>query len=155
MAETGGQIPYSEVQKRHTENRSAPVHWSWKSLSDALATADHTPYGTLLTLTSPDGDHQIVPGTSMTFQVVRPCQRTKAHAHAWWHLFFARSGTGSVVFDEIDDATTLNKGDILLIPAWRIHYFVNEAMHDDFVLLNMSNLPQQAALGNLLSEEKV
>lgn len=154
IIESGGQLPYREFRMRHPTESAAPVHWSWKSLADALAAADHTEYGDL-TLTKPDGDHQVVPGNSLTYQVVRPGERTNPHRHTWWHLYFNRSGSGSVVFDDIEDATEMNVGDVLLIPAWCVHHFENDAPREDLVLLNMSNLPQQSGLGNLFSEEKV
>ncbi|OKJ99619.1 hypothetical protein AMK26_26735 [Streptomyces sp. CB03234] len=132
--------------------KPSPVVWQWENLAKELEAAEHTEYGTL-TLASPEGRHEIVPGTSMTFQVVRPGGRTTPHAHSWWHLYFVRSGAGTVVFDETGESTELSGGDILLIPAWSAHHFENHEADGDLLLLNMSNLPQLAAIHNNFSEE--
>ncbi|MFJ1748807.1 cupin domain-containing protein [Streptomyces sp. NPDC088116] len=151
--------------------------WQWENLAGELQAAEHTEYGTL-TLAAPDGGHEIVPGTSMTFQAVRPGDRTTPHSHSWWHLYFVRSGSGAVVFDETGDTAALSEGDILLIPAWSVHHFENGGVGndgsqngafkngafengafknggtaDDLLLLNMSNLPQLALLDNKFSKE--
>lgn len=148
----GGRFPYPELRRRNTREPAEPVLWQWRTLADDISSAEHTEYGTL-TLSTPDGGHEVLPGTSMTFQVVKPGGRTTSHAHSWWHLYFVRSGQGSLVFTELGDTAELNAGDIVLIPAWVMHRFENHGAADDLVLLNMSNLPQQAGLGNLLSRE--
>ncbi|MFJ2816272.1 cupin domain-containing protein [Streptomyces sp. NPDC087294] len=130
-----------------------PVVWQWKTLAKEIEAAEHTPYGTL-TLAAPDGRHEIVPGTSMTFQAVRPGERTTPHAHSWWHLYFVRSGAGSVIFDDTLETAELSEGDIMLIPAWAMHHFENQAGEKDLLLLNMSNLPQLAGLHINFSEER-
>lgn len=151
--QTGSQFPYPEFRKRYAKERPSPVIWQEKTVAEELDAAEHTEYGSL-TLSKPDGAHEIVPGTSMTFQVVKPGGHTTPHAHSWWHLYFVRSGTGVVVFDDTRETAELNAGDIMLIPAWSVHRFENRGTQEDMVLLNMSNLPQQADLRNLLSEEK-
>lgn len=150
--QTGSHFPYPEFRRRYPEHSSSPVIWQWKTLAEELAAAEHTEYGTL-TLSMPDGAHQAIPGTAMTFQVVPPGGRTPPHSHSWWHLYFARSGKGSVVFDGSRDAAELNVGDIMLIPAWSAHHFENQGVQEDLVLLSMTNLPQQADLSNLISRE--
>ncbi len=148
---TGSQLPYPEFRRRHETERPSPVVWQWKTLAEELGAAEHTEYGTI-TLSTPDGGHEIVPGTAMTFQVVKPGDRTTPHSHSWWHVYFVRSGAGSVVFDGSDEAAELNTGDIMHIPAWAVHHFENRGVEEDLVLLNMSNYPQQSGLGNLLSK---
>ncbi|MFD9094943.1 cupin domain-containing protein [Streptomyces collinus] len=152
--QTGRQFPYLEFRRRHVRETPAPVVWPWETLAGELAEAEHSEYGTL-TLAGPDGGHEIVPGTSMTFQSVRPGERTTPHAHSWWHLYFVRSGSGVLVLDETDESTELSDGDVLLIPAWWAHHFENRGTEGDLLLLNMSNLPQQAALHNKFSREGI
>ncbi|MFM9371523.1 cupin domain-containing protein [Streptomyces sp. Da 82-17] len=149
---TGSQFPYPEFRKRHAQQRPAPIVWQWENLAKELAAAEHTQYGTV-TLAAPDGDHQVVPGTSMTFQSVRPGERTTPHTHSWWHLYFVRAGFGVVVFDETEETVELSDGDIMLIPAWHVHHFENRGSDGDLLLLNMSNLPQLADLHNKFSKE--
>ncbi|AWT44776.1 MULTISPECIES: cupin domain-containing protein [Streptomyces] len=150
--QTGSQSPYAEFRKRHVRQQPSPVVWQWENLAKELEAAEHTEYGTL-TLAAPGGSHEIVPGTSMTFQVVRTGDRTTTHAHSWWHLYFVRSGAGTVIFDETGESAELTGGDILLIPAWSAHHFENHEADEDLLLLNMSNLPQLAAIHNNFSEE--
>ncbi|WP_280719452.1 cupin domain-containing protein [Kitasatospora sp. MAP5-34] len=126
--------------------------WQWEALAEALEAAEHTEYGTL-TLATPGGSHEIVPGTSMTFQAVRPGERSTPHSHSWWHLYFVRSGSGTVIFDETRETAELSEGDILLIPAWSVHHFENREAGGDLLLLNMSNLPQLAGLHINFSKE--
>lgn len=147
----GQQFPYPEFRRRHARPQPEPVLWQWEALAEELRVTEHTEYGTI-TLARPDGGHEVVPGTSMTFQAVRPGERTTPHSHTWWHLYFVRSGTGTVVFHESGDTTGLSEGDILLIPAWTVHHFENGAGDADLLLLNMSNLPQLAALHNNFSK---
>ncbi|WP_329164217.1 cupin domain-containing protein [Streptomyces sp. NBC_01387] len=114
--------------------------------------AEHTEYGTL-TLAMPEGSHEIFPGASMTLQAVRPGESTTPHSHSWWHLYFIRSGSGVVVFDETQETVELSEGDVMLIPAWSVHHFKNGEADGDLLLLNMSNLPQMSGLHNKFSKE--
>jgi gentisate 1,2-dioxygenase len=148
----GSQFPYREFRKRYPSEPASAVIWQWNALAGELDATEHTEYGTL-TLSTPGGAHEIVPGTAMTFQIVKPGKRTTSHSHSWWHLYFVRSGSGSVISDDLHDAAELNAGDIMLIPAWSVHHFENRRAQEDLVLLNISNLPQQADLRNLLSKE--
>lgn len=147
---TGNLRPYPEFREHYPRDPAAPVIWQWKTVSEELGGAEHTEYGTV-TLSTPDGSFEVIPGTSMTFQVVKPGERTTPHSHTWWHLYLVRSGAGSVVFDESHGATEVDSGDVVLIPAWAVHHFENRGADEDLLLINISNLPQQAALHNLIS----
>ena len=69
-------------------------------------------------------------------------ERTRPHAHSWWHLFFVRAGSARAVLKS-HASRALAEGDLLLVPAWTDHHFENDSPKD-LVLLSMSNLPQQA-----------
>lgn len=148
----GGQVSYPEYRTRYSGERSLPVIWHWRALANELASTEHTEYGTL-TLAMPSGVNEVLPGMSLTIQVVPPGGRTTPHSHSWWHLYVVHSGTGSLIFDELPDAAGLEAADLVLIPAWSVHHFENREAPDDLVLLSMTNLPQQAILSNLLSRE--
>lgn len=150
--QSGRQFPYPEFRKRHVQERPEPVVWPWETLAKEIEAAEHTPYGTV-TLAAPGGDHEVIPGTSMTFQSVRPGESTTPHTHSWWHLYFVRSGSGVLVFDETAETVALGDGDIVLIPAWHVHHFENHGADTELLLLNMSNLPQMAGLHNKFSKE--
>ncbi len=151
--QSGSQLPYPEFRARHAAKKASPVMWQWKWLAGELEAAEHSERGTIA-LSRPGGTDEIVPGTAVAFQIVRPGDRTTPHTHAWWHLYVVRSGTGTVVFEESDEAADLTTGDIMLIPAWSTHYFENLGTREDLVLLNVTNLPQQADLYNFLVREK-
>ncbi|MGX1885820.1 cupin domain-containing protein [Streptomyces sp. NPDC055287] len=150
--QAGSQFPYLEFRKRHGREQPSPVVWQWENLAKEIEAAEHTEYGTL-TLSSPGGGHEIVPGASMTFQAVPPGDRTTPHSHSWWHLYFVRSGSGTVIFDETGETAEMSDGDIMLIPAWCVHHFENRESQETLLLLNMSNLPQLAGLYNNFSKE--
>jgi gentisate 1,2-dioxygenase len=146
----GSQFPYPELRQRYDTTPASPILWQWKTLAKELAVAEHTEYGSL-SLSTQDGQHEIVPGAAMTFQVVAPGGRTTPHQHAWWHLYFVQAGSGTAIFAD-DGTAELDTGDVMLIPAWSMHRFENHSTRD-MVLLNMSNQPQQAALSNYKVEQ--
>lgn len=142
-----------ERYRAHFEPRAGKaVHWSCSAIADALAAAPQTERGsvTLSTDGSPAGC-EMIPGLAINVQVVPVGGSTRAHAHAWWHLFFVRSGSARGVVGS-EGARRLGAGDLLLVPAWNDHCFDNDGS-EDLVLLSMSNLPQQAALANHLARE--
>ena len=151
----GSQLPYPEFRRNYLTRRRSPIIWPGDALAKELDQAEHNEYGRL-TLSAPDGGLEVLPGTSMTLQVVRPGDATTPHEHAWWHLYFVRSGAGTAVFDEPDGPVRVGDGDILFIPAWVAHHLENDAESgQDLILLNMSNLPQQSELNNLRSKEGI
>lgn len=152
--QTGSRFPYPEFRKHQAQNQPVPVVWQWTTLAKELEAAEHTEYGTL-TLGAPEGSHEIIPGTSITLQAVRPGDRTTPHSHSWWHLYFVQSGSGTVIFDTTRETAELSEGDIMFIPAWIVHHFENRDADGELLLFNMSNLPQLAGLHNDFSKQHV
>jgi gentisate 1,2-dioxygenase len=86
-------------------------------------------------------------------QVVKPGAATRPHAHAWWHLFVVQAGQGTMRLGDAETPTSLDRGDVVMVPAWCAHSIENRAKQDDLILMSLTNLPQQAGLSNLLAKE--
>lgn len=148
----GTAMAYEEYREHFKPETSAPVHWRWGAIADKLNAGKHGERGSLtLSLSGAAQDCELLPGMAINVQVVPNGGRTRAHAHSWWHLFFVRSGSARAHLRD-QEPREIEAGDVLLVPAWTDHFFINES-GSDLVLLSMSNLPQQAALANHLARE--
>ncbi|HEY0523486.1 MAG TPA: cupin domain-containing protein [Stellaceae bacterium] len=150
----GSVFPYLDYREHYSREQPKPAVWRWTELAERIAGSHHNERGslTLSTAAGTAGGCEIIAGMAISIQVVKPRERTRPHAHAWWHLFFVQNGTGTATFGEQQDATPLNRGDLILVPAWSAHHFENLGA-DDLILMSMTNLPQQAKLSNLLARE--
>lgn len=90
---------------------------------------------------------EVTPGMAIAMQWLNPGVMLKGHAHSWWHLFVIQSGSGLLTLDEADEVN-VSPGDVLLVPAWTTHGFVNPSTSTPLAMLNMSNMPQMALLSN-------
>ncbi|MHC8368475.1 cupin domain-containing protein [Pseudomonas sp. ZT5P21] len=90
---------------------------------------------------------KLTPGMAVSMQWLKPGTALNGHAHAWWHLFIIQSGSGTLTLGDAD-AVYINPGDVLLVPAWTRHGFVNTSATEPLAMLNMSNMPQMAQLSN-------
>lgn len=148
----GQAVAYHHYRECFHPRLASAVHWAWSDIAQTLAACAPSERGSLTLSTSgqPE-DCQILPGIALNVQVVPAGTGTRAHAHAWWHLFLVHAGCGNVVLGG-QPARPLQPGDILLVPAWVAHHFHNG--HDaPLLLLSLSNLPQQSALSNHLARE--
>jgi gentisate 1,2-dioxygenase len=90
---------------------------------------------------------EVTPGMAIAMQWLHPGVELKGHAHSWWHLFVIQSGTGLLTLGDADEVS-VSPGDVLLVPAWTTHGFVNTSASEPLAMLNMSNMPQMALLSN-------
>lgn len=90
---------------------------------------------------------KLTPGMAVSMQWLKPGTELKGHAHSWWHLFIIQSGSGELTLGAAD-AVSVSPGDVLLVPAWTSHGFVNTSATESLAMLNMSNMPQMALLSN-------
>ncbi|MHC8322177.1 cupin domain-containing protein [Pseudomonas sp. GB2N2] len=90
---------------------------------------------------------KLTPGMAVSMQWLKPGTTLVGHAHAWWHLFIIQSGGGALTLGDADEVS-VNPGDVLLVPAWTRHGFVNTSATEPLAMLNMSNMPQMAQLSN-------
>lgn len=90
---------------------------------------------------------EVTPGMAMAMQWLKPGAVLNGHAHSWWHLFVIQSGSGALTLGDADEVT-VSIGDVLLVPAWTKHGFVNTSAVEPLAMLNMSNMPQMALLSN-------
>lgn len=90
---------------------------------------------------------KLTPGMAVSMQWLKPGAVLDGHAHAWWHLFIIQSGSGALSLGDADEVS-VSPGDVLLVPAWTRHGFVNTSATEPLAMLNMSNMPQMAQLSN-------
>lgn len=88
---------------------------------------------------------KLTPGMAVSMQWLKPGTTLNGHAHCWWHLFIIQSGTGALTLGEADEVS-VSPGDVLLVPAWTRHGFINTSATEPLAMLNMSNMPQIAQL---------
>jgi gentisate 1,2-dioxygenase len=91
---------------------------------------------------------KLTPGMAVSMQWLKPGAVLNGHAHSWWHLFIIQSGSGALTLSDADEVS-VSIGDVLLVPAWTRHGFVNTSDDEPLTMLNMSNMPQMASLSNL------
>ncbi|HEY1609778.1 MAG TPA: cupin domain-containing protein [Paraburkholderia sp.] len=151
----GRLFDYHQYRAYFVDAEPAVVGWSWAETAAALMASPHGERGTF-TLSS-DGTAsgcEILPGMAINVQVVQAGQSTRAHAHAWWHLFVVQSGSGVAHLGATGTPRQLAERDLLMVPAWCEHAFQCDEQAD-LVLFSMSNLPQQTRLGNQKAHEPV
>jgi gentisate 1,2-dioxygenase len=90
---------------------------------------------------------EVTPGIAVAMQWLKPGVVLNGHSHSWWHLFIIQSGSGALTLGDADEVN-VNTGDVLLVPAWTRHGFVNTSTTEPLAMLNMSNMPQMALLSN-------
>mgnify|MGYP003460546326 FL=1 len=88
---------------------------------------------------------QLTPGMAVSMQWLKPGTVLNGHVHAWWHLFIIQSGSGALTLGDADEVG-VSAGDVLLVPAWTRHGFVNTSATEPLAMLNMSNMPQMELL---------
>ena len=90
---------------------------------------------------------RLTPGMAVSMQWLIPGSALQGHVHCWWHLFVIQSGTGTLTLDD-EAPVIIGQGDVLLVPAWARHGFVNTSSTEPLAMLNMSNMPQMALLSS-------
>ncbi|MHC8290768.1 cupin domain-containing protein [Pseudomonas sp. XS1P51] len=90
---------------------------------------------------------KLTPGMAVSMQWLKPGSALNGHAHSWWHLFIIQSGSGTLTLGDADEVSVC-PGDVLLVPAWTRHGFVNTSATEPLAMLNMSNMPQMALLSH-------
>jgi gentisate 1,2-dioxygenase len=90
---------------------------------------------------------KLTPGMAVSMQWLIPGTELIGHAHAWWHLFIVQSGSGTMTLGDADEVS-ISPGDVMLVPAWTRHGFVNSRATEPLAMLNLSNMPQMMLLSN-------
>ncbi|MHC8316057.1 cupin domain-containing protein [Pseudomonas sp. LB3P31] len=91
---------------------------------------------------------KLTPGVAVSMQWLKPGSTLNGHAHAWWHLFIIQSGCGVLTLGDAEEVRA-STGDVLLVPAWTRHGFVNTSTSEALAMLNISNMPQLALLSSI------
>jgi gentisate 1,2-dioxygenase len=95
---------------------------------------------------------EVTPGMGMAMQWLKPGTTLDGHSHAWWHLFVIQSGSGTLTLGDADPVN-IGPGDVLLVPAWTTHGFVNTHDSEPLAMLNMSNMPQRSQLSSFADSQ--
>lgn len=150
----GAVFPYTKYRAHFNSRPPHAVTWKWADIVNSLKDSTHTERGTL-TLTS-NGEAEgceLLPGAAVSLQIVKAGESTRPHAHSWWHFFVVQNGTGTMTLGAGQTSTSLNRGDVVIVPAWCAHSIQNGSLQDDLILMSLTNLPQQAGLSNLFAQE--
>ena len=97
---------------------------------------------------------ELVPGMAMAMQWLEPGHTLQGHSHSWWHLFIIQRGLGELLIGD-RDPLPISPGDVLMIPAWTDHGFVNTSSTEPLSMLNLSNMPQISALANFFTVSSI
>jgi len=151
----GTVYPYSSYREHFCQHGGPEAAtWKWADLVAMLSASRHTERGTLTLSTIGNAEGcELLPGAAISLQVVKPASSTRPHTHSWWHLFIVQAGSGTMYLGRAQEPTSLNRGDLVLVPAWCLHAITNLSNTDDLILMSLTNLPQQAALDNLRAHE--
>ncbi|UUQ66611.1 cupin domain-containing protein [Pseudomonas fuscovaginae UPB0736] len=126
----------------------------WKGADLANLQRDMQPGDTDIVALSSEssiGGCEILPGTVISMQWLNPGSTLNQHAHTWWHLFIIQSGQGQLTLGDAQPVP-VSAGDVIVVPAWNSHGFVNGSVDEALVMLNISNMPQVAALSNFADQ---
>jgi gentisate 1,2-dioxygenase len=94
------------------------------------------------------------PGISLTIQSVQAGTRLPPHRHSFWHLYTVLDGSGGILVEDDIQPLPLASNDWIFIPAWCAHALDNSDGRVPLVLAALQNLPQSAAIGSLLRQER-
>ncbi|MGN7126754.1 cupin domain-containing protein [Methylorubrum thiocyanatum] len=151
----GGLIPFARYLDLAKRPKQSAVIWDWKHISEANCHHVATERGTSA-LVRPDATESptIAPGISAAIQVVAAGSRTSSHAHSFWHIYVVQGGRGK--FEDGTEAgqRSISDGDIIYVPAWCDHLFINDDGDGPLVLLALQNLPAMADAGSLARSEE-
>jgi gentisate 1,2-dioxygenase len=144
----GAFFSYDEFRKSLHYQSASPRVWKGAELADMRQTLE----GSEVDIVALAHDKsikgcEVTPGMAMAMQWLKPGAVLNGHAHSWWHLFVIQSGCGALTLGDADEVT-VSLGDVLLVPAWTKHGFVNTSAVEPLAMLNMSNMPQMALLSN-------
>lgn len=142
----GGYFPYQAFRESLNRPPLSARVWRCDDLADQRRSleAGNVDIVALAHHNSTDGCN-LLSGMAVSMQWLKPGGTLNGHAHAWWHLFIIQSGSGELTLGDAQ-AVTVSTGDVLLVPAWTRHGFINSSSQP-LAMLNLSNMPQMAQLG--------
>jgi gentisate 1,2-dioxygenase len=145
----GGFFSYKEFRQSLNKPSVSAQVWKGTELADMRQHLDSSDVDIVaLAHDSSSEGCKLTPGMAVSMQWLKPGSTLEGHAHSWWHLFIIQSGNGALTLGDAD-AVSVSPGDLLLVPAWTRHGFVNTSPTEPLVMLNMSNMPQMAQLSML------
>ena len=143
----GGYFPYQAFRESLNRPPKTAKVWRRDELAELRQSLDASDVDivALAQHNSTDGCN-LMPGMAVSMQWLKPGSALNGHAHAWWHLFIIQSGSGELTLGDAQ-AVSVSTGDVLLVPAWTRHGFVNSSSQP-LAMLNISNMPQMAQLSS-------
>jgi gentisate 1,2-dioxygenase len=144
----GAFFSYKDFRESLGRQPNKPRVWKGAELSDMRQTLESSDVD-IIALTNDNTLEgcQLTPGMAVSMQWLVPGSTLDGHAHAWWHLFIIQSGIGTLSLGDAGEVN-IGPGDVLLVPAWTRHGFVNTSATEPLAMLNLSNMPQMALLSN-------
>jgi gentisate 1,2-dioxygenase len=140
-------VSFPEYLDRNIRPRSAAVVWKGAAITAAMSRYPRTERGTIAFMNpGQSGGVAIAPGLSAAIQEIAPGEQTTPHAHSFWHLYLVRAGSGVAVID--NDRIEFQDGDMLFVPAWAQHAFLNTTDNRVLSLMALQNLPLVCELGD-------
>jgi len=145
---------FSSYLEDNKKQKESSVIWSGESIRQSTLTESFTSRGAFF-LVNPNRKNQgeTLHDISVTVQVIKPGDSTTPHSHSFWHLYIGISGSGEIMLNE-NDSSIINSGDIIYVPAWVEHQFINNGQQD-LVLYVIQNLPGMASQGSLLRKDGI
>ncbi|MHC8304355.1 cupin domain-containing protein [Pseudomonas sp. PB3P13] len=144
----GGYFPYKEFRQSLKQPPLSAKVWKSDALADLRQSLEPSEVD-IVSLARQDSTEGclLTPGMAVSMQWLKPGTTLDGHAHAWWHLFIIQSGSGELTLGDAP-AVSVGTGDVLLVPAWNRHGFVNTSNTLSLAMLNISNMPQMAQLSS-------
>lgn len=144
----GAFFSYKDFRESLHHQPVSPRVWTGAELTDLRQTLETTEVDTVaLARDSSLKGCEAMPGLAMAMQWLKPGVVLNGHAHSWWHLFVIQAGCGALTLGDADEVG-VSAGDVLLVPAWTRHGFINTSHDEALAMLNLSNMPQMALLSN-------
>ena len=154
-ARNGSLLAFAQYLQQTRRPREKPVIWRAQDISSAVSAMPVGDRGSVALSHGRPGEVGVAaPGLSLTIQSLPAGTRLAPHRHSFWHLYTVMSGAGAILLD--DDATPLRlaRNDWIFVPAWCQHALDNSGGRVPLTLAALQNLPQNAAIGSLLRQEK-
>lgn len=144
----GALFSYKDFRQSLHYQPVSPRVWTGAELTQVRKNLEHSDIDTVALAHDKSIEGcEVTPGMAIAMQWLNPGVVLNGHAHSWWHLFVIQSGSGALTLGDADEVS-VSSGDVLLVPAWTKHGFVNTGAAEPLAMLNMSNMPQMALLSN-------
>ncbi|AGO57448.1 cupin domain-containing protein [Serratia plymuthica] len=148
----GNLLPFEQYLTQSRNAKEVALHWDINVINQNLGQRTNTRGALNLNNPARRMVGEMASGISMAVQIIAPREKTQSHAHSFWHIYIVVSGQGEVFIDEKENMK-IQSGDVIYIPAWSHHQFINPHNDAPLMLYAMQNLPAMAEMGTLMRKE--